>query len=254
MDGRATFTPITVTAETLGVLAKQDNYPKLLALYMGYVEISAWQETRRVKATTSFMAKRFGWSVGSIQKYKKVLRELNLIEDYTTKTTEGKVTGWYVRVSYVVNEKTLETTPPPKPGGGLDHSVDSEGTSALELKESALIQQESALSEKKEKPDRFNETDITAVQFFYSKFHEIHPDVPMANIKKSDYEQMNLLHRKDNYSYEQIKIIIHYALTNEFWARTVRSINGIRKNAQLIYLQAKSKYAQSVVPSFEEIK
>lgn len=103
----ASFTPITVTAETLGVLAKEDNYAELLCLYMAYVEITSWQHKTSIKATRDFMAQRLRWRPDKVSRVKKKLIELGLVRDLVKKSEEGKVLGHYILVQYVVKNHLL---------------------------------------------------------------------------------------------------------------------------------------------------
>lgn len=119
------FQPVTVTAETLQRLSKQDKYPELLALYMSYVEMTTWQHNNSIKATTDFMAKRLHWTEKKIRTHKKTLTELGLIEDIIRKDETGKITGHYILVKYVVN-----------PHSPLDYGVDSNTPNTNNYKES----------------------------------------------------------------------------------------------------------------------
>lgn len=113
----AQFTPVTITAETLQILYKQPNAMRLITLYMAYVEISTWQSNNSVKATTSFMAKRLGWTTKSVQSAKKRLKELGLIEDVRRTDDNHKVIGYFVLVKFVIKNDE-------KPVGGLSEGVD----------------------------------------------------------------------------------------------------------------------------------
>lgn len=126
------FTPVTVTAETLGVLAKQDNYASVLALYMAYVEISAWQDTRSIKATREFMAKRLRWRPDKVSRIKKKLIELDLVRDVIKKNKQGRVVGHYVLVRHITSDNHLLSIG----ATGFEEQMANGATSTNRLKES----------------------------------------------------------------------------------------------------------------------
>lgn len=120
------FTPITVTVETLQILSKETNYANLLALYMACVEITTWQKNNSIKASRNFMMKRLNWGENRLSKAKARLVELGLLENVRRTKKDGTVEGHYVLVKHVIHT-------PLKPSAGFEHGVDSEGTSANDL-------------------------------------------------------------------------------------------------------------------------
>lgn len=135
----SSFTPLTITVETLQALAKQERYADLLALYMAYVEISTWQETQSIKATADFMMKRLSWGQNRFYKAKLALVKLGLIIDRQNKEQKsGKMMGHYILVRHIVNHPTSF------PEYGFDHSMDLETTSTTNLQESTTNQNKSA--------------------------------------------------------------------------------------------------------------
>lgn len=90
---------INVTKTTLDRLFKEDKPDQLIALYLFYCYTSAWQDTLQIYATTSYTAKAMGWSVQKLQRIKRRLAELGLIQD--VKSRNGQRFGKsYVRVYY----------------------------------------------------------------------------------------------------------------------------------------------------------
>jgi hypothetical protein len=130
MNPTASFTPVTITVETLQVLSKQDKYADLLALYMAYVEITVWQANSSIKATKTFMMKRLHWGEDRLVGAKGKLVELSLIESIVRKDDKGKLSGHYVLVKHIIQS-------PLKPSAGFHLAQVSEGTSANDYKESA---------------------------------------------------------------------------------------------------------------------
>lgn len=134
---------VTITAETLQVLAKQKEFGNLVALYITYVEITTWQRNNSVKATTEFMAKRLRWDRHKIIRLKKILISLDLVRDVIKKDDKGKVIGHFILVRHVYADESNH--PAENPQGGNNHSVEFEQTSAKDLKESAKDLKESTL-------------------------------------------------------------------------------------------------------------
>ena len=129
----ATFTPITVTAETLTRITKEKKCGDLLALYMACVEITTWQGGNNIRATNSFLMKRLSWGEKRLTDSKKKLIEMDLLEPRTKKNKDGTIAGYYLLVKHVIQY-------PQNPG--LDMSIiqypqnpglDAEGTSTNEL-------------------------------------------------------------------------------------------------------------------------
>jgi hypothetical protein len=134
---------IVLSKQTLDVLLKQKNAADLIALYSFYYYTAKWQNEQQTKATTGFVAKGLKWSEKKVRDRKKELIKLGLVSDVKQTDEEGKVTGWYIRVTYFwrrdPNEEKKDENHPDgftrggeKPQGGLNHSVDSGRTNALE--------------------------------------------------------------------------------------------------------------------------
>lgn len=120
------FTPITITAETLQILAKEKNYADLIALYMAYVEITTWQNGNNIKATNSFMMKRLHWGEIRFTNAKKTLVDMSLVEAFQRKNDKGQTVGHYVLIKHVI-QNPLKPQPPEIKG------MDEEGTSTNDL-------------------------------------------------------------------------------------------------------------------------
>jgi len=120
------FTPITITVETLQILAKEPNYANLLALYMACVEITTWQKNNSIKASRSFMMKRLNWGEDKLSKAKARLVEMGVLENVRRTKEDGTVEGYYVLVKHVIQT-------PSEPGTGFDQGLVFEGTSANDL-------------------------------------------------------------------------------------------------------------------------
>lgn len=89
----------------------QNASGEALGLYTAYFEVAQWQGTYRVKATNGFMAKRLGWGIKKLIKYKKQLMELGVVENYTTKSDNNAVTGHYITINHLVNDSQSVQNP-----------------------------------------------------------------------------------------------------------------------------------------------
>lgn len=109
------------------------------SLYSFYYYTAKWQGTNQPKATTNYVAKAFGWSDQKVQKTKKVLKKIGLIEDIVDKDDKGKVRGHFIKVNFIwdketpINEKesTQQIHPLNNPGGGQSHPWSNLSTNAL---------------------------------------------------------------------------------------------------------------------------
>src|SRR5256885_14833130 len=108
---------IILSKQTLDLFLKQDTPADLIGLYCFYYYTAKWQETNQPKATTRYAAKGLKWGIQKIQKNKKTLVKLGLIQDIQDKDEQtGKVKGWYIRVNYLWKK---ENHPIDLPLGGL---------------------------------------------------------------------------------------------------------------------------------------
>lgn len=82
-------------------LLEQPDPSMLIALYWFYYYTSKWQGNTQVRATTSYVSKGLKLHERTVQKYKKILKELGLVEDKTHKSSDGKINGHYVYVKNV---------------------------------------------------------------------------------------------------------------------------------------------------------
>lgn len=130
---------IILTKATMDKFLKEDNPSDLIALYMFYYYTAKWQKTNQPKATIAYASKALKCSDVTIRKYKKRLSEIGLIEDICKKNKDGRVTGWYIKLNYIIKESTLkenvrvvkENHPQKKPQCGVDHSVENLDPNAL---------------------------------------------------------------------------------------------------------------------------
>lgn len=110
---------------TIDIILREENPDQLLALYLFYAYVSTWQDTIQIKATTGFTAEGLKWSTKKVQRVKKRLLKLQLIEDVVKRDDNKKVKGYYIKVNYLVikhsncQSKTSSQTPQIGRGGVL---------------------------------------------------------------------------------------------------------------------------------------
>jgi len=97
---------ININKTTMDIILQQEKSDQLMALYLFYAYVSAWQDTKKIHATTGYTAKGLKWSIQKVQRVKKRLLELELIEDIV-KRNNKHITGHYIRVKYLATHSKL---------------------------------------------------------------------------------------------------------------------------------------------------
>ena len=92
---------------TIDTLMELDNCADCIALYVFYYKTAKWQKTNQVKASDEYVKKCLKWGRDKIAKTKSTLKENGLIEIVQTRK-DNKISGWYIKVSYIVNKKKIE--------------------------------------------------------------------------------------------------------------------------------------------------
>lgn len=94
---------------TIETLFKLDNCAECIALYVFYYKTAKWQKTNQIKASDEYVKKSLKWGIDKINRTKKTLKQNGLI-DIVQKRENGKIKGWFIRVSYLVTNKKIEDT------------------------------------------------------------------------------------------------------------------------------------------------
>lgn len=92
---------------TVDRLFQLENCADCIALYVFYYKTAKWQKTNTVKANDQYVKKSLKWGVSKIQKAKQTLKEHGLI-DIVQRRKDGKIEGWFIKVSYLVNERKAD--------------------------------------------------------------------------------------------------------------------------------------------------
>lgn len=92
---------------TIDRLFQLENCADCIALYVFYYKTAKWQKTNTVKANDQYVKKSLKWGISKIQKTKQTLKEHGLI-DIVQRRKDGKIKGWFIKVSYLVNERKAD--------------------------------------------------------------------------------------------------------------------------------------------------
>lgn len=93
--------PLVISKSIIDILLKEENPSELIALYMFYYCTAKWQKSNQSKAITSYAASSLKLSIPTIQKNKKILIRLNLIEDIINRDNASKITSHYIKVNFI---------------------------------------------------------------------------------------------------------------------------------------------------------
>ena len=113
--------------------ADPEHPSDLIALYMFYYYTAKWQKTNSVRATTGYVAEGLKWSIPRVQRSKKVLMELGLIEERRERDEAGRIGKIYIQVNFIwgaeatkeVVHHPRESPPSGKPLEWKNHAVDN---------------------------------------------------------------------------------------------------------------------------------
>lgn len=92
---------------TVDRLFQLENCADCIALYVFYYKTAKWQKTNTVKVNNQYVKKSLKWGISKIQKTKQALKEHGLI-DIVQRRKDGKIEGWFIKVSYLVNERKAD--------------------------------------------------------------------------------------------------------------------------------------------------
>lgn len=98
---------LILNKHTVDTLMELENCADCIALYIFYYKTAKWQKTNQIKANDEYVKKCLKWGRDKIVKTKAILKEHGLI-DIVQERKDGKISGWYIKVSYLVKKKSLE--------------------------------------------------------------------------------------------------------------------------------------------------
>lgn len=80
-----------------------------MQLYMFYYYTAKWQKTNQPKCTIGYAAKGLKESETWVRKNKKLLVDKELVGDIRRVDENNKVTGWYMKVNYILKKGIIAT-------------------------------------------------------------------------------------------------------------------------------------------------
>lgn len=92
---------------TIDRLFQLDNCVECIALYVFYYKTAKWQKTNTIKANDVYVQKCLKWGKSKVTKIKEILKENGLIK-IIQRRENGKISGWYVEISYIVTQRKIE--------------------------------------------------------------------------------------------------------------------------------------------------
>ena len=98
---------LIVNKHTIDALFRLDNAADCIALYIFYYKTAKWQQTDTIKASDDYVKKSLKWGIDKIHRTKESLKESGLI-DVIQRREDGKIVGWYIKVSYMVSQRSFE--------------------------------------------------------------------------------------------------------------------------------------------------
>lgn len=88
---------------TIDQLFALEEPSDVVALYIFYYKTAKWQKTSKIKANNTYIMKSLKWGEHKVNKNKKILKELGLVEDAVDR--EGnKIKGHYIQIKYISDE------------------------------------------------------------------------------------------------------------------------------------------------------
>lgn len=96
---------IILSTNTIIKLFTYDNWSDVISLYLFYHKQCKIQWTNKSFTQSNFAMKWLWWWDERFKKAKKVLKDLNLIEDIQHRDYKWKILWWYVKLNYIQSDK-----------------------------------------------------------------------------------------------------------------------------------------------------
>lgn len=98
---------ICLTKPTLDLFLAENNPADLIALYTFYYYTAKWQQTNQPYCTDAYVTTGLHWGYTKFRITKKKLLELGLIQQVIHRNKNGKIEGFYIKVSYIFRQETI---------------------------------------------------------------------------------------------------------------------------------------------------
>lgn len=196
---------------TIDKLFRTENPADVVSLYIFYYYTAKWQQTNQPKCTTYYTANALQWSETKTRKIKNQLLELGLIEDVKSRDTNGKISGHFIKVNYILKQSTLSNIHTlENPQGGEIYGVAENETNALKeyikclKKDIEMLKNNNNIS--------YKENVITDVINLYNEICVSLPKVKtVSNARKTAIKSL-----VNKYDIEQIQTVFTKAETSNF--------------------------------------
>lgn len=99
---------IVLLKGTIDRFLEEDNTCDLISLYVFYYYTAKWQKTNQPKATDNYVMNGLKMGKVKFSKAKKTLQELGLIEQVTSRSASGRVTGHYIKLKYIMSKSHFQ--------------------------------------------------------------------------------------------------------------------------------------------------
>ena len=157
----------------------------------------------------------------------------------TRKTTRGiviKVLKYNENQGFKSSSTTTRTTTEPQ----QNHNR----TTTISKNEKNVKNEKNIIVSKK-----YSDKDIKLTKLLFNLMSENYSFIKEKEIKISEYETMNKIHRLDKYDYQDIELIIRFSQQDDFWKQNIRSVSKLRKQFEtlLIKVQTANKFNKTVV-------
>lgn len=125
---------ILLSTNTIQKLFQYKNWSDVVALYLFYHKQCKLQKTNQSFTTSTFSKKWLWWWDKRFKEAKKILKELNLVENYCDKDEKWIIKWWYIKLNYIKSQKEANQS-----SGAENHPVDQsthgwQNTNALSSK------------------------------------------------------------------------------------------------------------------------
>lgn len=150
----------------------------------------------------------------------KELEKIGVLKRKPVKNKKGKWNGYdYILSDYPFSENPSTDKPLAENGGTLSNKDNS-------------------------KKDISNK-DKELVELLYNTIIDRYPHLEGKFNFEKDCEEMNRLHRLDNWTYEQIEYIARWSQEDSFWKQNILSVSKLRKQFDKLVIKAKEERSET---------
>lgn len=158
----------------------------------------------------------------------KELEKAKLLQRKPTKNKNGKWDGYdYILSDYPFPENPSTVYPLPDNGVTLSKKDNSK--------------KDNSNKDKDIKKKKFTEKDKKLVELLQNTIIERYPHLEGKFNFEKDCEEMNKLHRLDNWTYEQIEAVAKWSQEDQFWRQNIRSVSNLRKHFDKLVIKIKEQ-------------